>query len=520
MKMIKNAIGRDVPVEAEGWGTLIPFQGASTRLDGSVPVSSCSRSWKTKAPTQDKLADNIRQAVERSGLKDGMTVSFHHHLRNGDAVLQMIMDEIEKMGIKDLTLAPSSLTTSHDAVAGYIRRGTVKRISTSGVRSEVGKAISMGELEIPAIIRSHGGRARAIEEGSMKIDVTFIAAPSADRMGNMTGCEGKSACGALGFPIVDARCADHVIAVTDSLVEYPLHPFISIPQFLVDQVVKVESLGDPSKISTGAARLTKDPLQLRIAKNCFDLILTSGQLKPGWSFQVGVGAISIATASFTRDYMREKGLKGGFCIGGIGGFMTSMLEEGLFSALFDTQSFDASVTESLRNNRNHIEIDTSWYANPFNKGCMVNNLDVVVLSALDVDLDFNVNVLTGHDGILRGASGGHSDTAFGSDLCIITLPAYREGVPSIVDKVQTVVTPGETVDAVVTEMGIAINPLREDLLKMSLKAGLPVIEIEKLKEQIESVTGIPDPVEFDYDHPVALVEYRDGSIIDTVYRVK
>jgi citrate lyase subunit alpha/citrate CoA-transferase len=200
--------------------------------------------------------------------------------------------------------------------------------------------------------------------------------------------------------------------------------------------------------------------------------------------------------------------------------MTSMLEEGLFSALFDTQSFDASVTESLRNNRNHIEIDTSWYANPFNKGCMVNNLDVVVLSALDVDLDFNVNVLTGHDGILRGASGGHSDTAFGSDLCIVTLPAYREGVPSIVDKVQTVVTPGETVDAVVTEMGIAINPLREDLLKMSLKAGLPVIEIEKLKEQIESVTGIPDPVEFDYDHPVALVEYRDGSIIDTVYRVK
>jgi citrate lyase subunit alpha/citrate CoA-transferase len=151
---------------------------------------------------------------------------------------------------------------------------------------------------------------------------------------------------------------------------------------------------------------------------------------------------------------------------------------------------------------------------------MVNNLDVVVLSALDVDLDFNVNVLTGHDGVLREASGGHSDTAFGSDLCIITLPAYREGVPSIVDKVQTVVTPGETVDAIVTEMGIAINPLREDLLKMSLKAGLPVIEIEKLKEQIESVTGIPDPVEFDYDHPVALVEYRDGSIIDTVYRVK
>jgi len=520
MKMIRNAIGRDVPVEAEGWGTLIPFQGASTRLDGSVPVSSCSRSWKAKAPTQDKLADNIRQAVERSGLKDGMTVSFHHHLRNGDAVLQMVMDEIVKMGIKDLTLAPSSLTTSHDAVADYIRNGTITRISSSGVRSEVGKAVSGGELLTPVMIRSHGGRARAIEEGSMKIDVAFIAAPTADPMGNMTGCAGKSACGTLGYPIVDARCADHVIGITDNLVEYPLQPIISIPQFLVDQVVKVESLGDPSKIATGAARLTKDPLQLRIAKNCFDLIVASGMLKPECSFQVGAGAISIATAAYTREYMRDKGMVGSFCLGGITGFTTSMLEEGLFRVIFDTQGFDASVTESLIKNPNHIEIDASWYANPFNKGCMVNNLDVVVLSALDIDLDFNVNVLTGHDGVIREASGGHSDTAFGSDLCIVTLPAYREGVPSIVDKVQTVVTPGETVDAVVTEMGIAINPLREDLLKMSLKAGLPVIDIEKLKEQIESVTGIPDPVEFDYDHPVALVEYRDGSIIDTVYRVK
>jgi len=520
MKMIKNSIGRNVPDSVEGWGQFKPFMGASSRLDNKFPVSSCSNSWNAPAPSNDKIAANLREAIEISGLSDGDTISFHHHLRNGDALLQMVLDIIEEMGIKELVLAPSSLTSAHDAVAGYIRRGTVKRISTSGVRSEVGKAISMGELEIPAIIRSHGGRARAIEEGSMKIDVTFIAAPSADRMGNMTGCEGKSACGALGYPIVDARCADHVIAVTDNLVEYPLHPFISIPQFLVDQVVKVESLGDPSKIATGAARLTKDPLQLRIAKNCFDLILASGKLKPGCSFQVGAGAISIATASYTRDHMREKGLKGGFCIGGIGGFMTSMLEEGLFSALFDTQSFDASVTESLRNNRNHIEIDASWYANPFNKGCLVNNLDVVVLSALDVDVSFNVNVLTGHDGILRGASGGHSDTAFGSDLCIVTLPAYREGVPSIVESVQTVVTPGETVDAVVTEMGIAINPLRPDLLEKASRAGLPVVEMSRLKKQIESITGIPDPVEFDYDHPVAIVEYRDGTLIDTVYKVK
>ncbi|MBN1332123.1 MAG: citrate lyase subunit alpha [Synergistales bacterium] len=520
MKMTTNSIGRKVPVSVPGWGKFSPYNGPASRLDGQYQATTAQICSRVNPASRDKVVPSLREAIENTGLSDGMTISFHHHLRNGDAVLKLVMDTIEEMGIMDLTLAPSSLTDAHDCVADYIRRGTVRRVSTSGVRGEVGKAISSGELEIPAIIRSHGGRARAIEEGSIAIDVAFLAAPTCDQMGNLNGLTGKSACGSLGYAIHDARHARYVIAVTDNLVQYPLHPFISIPQVYVDHVVRVNSLGDPSKIATGAARLTKDPLQLRIAQNAFDLIKASELLAPGCSFQVGVGAISIAVASDVREYMREKGIRGGFCVGGIGGFMTSMLEEGLFEALFDTQGFDASVTDSLLKNPSHIEMDVSWYANPFNKGCIVNNLDVVVLSALDVDLDFNVNVLTGHDGILRGASGGHSDTAFGSSLCIIVLPSYREGVPSIVDRVQTVVTPGETVDAIVTERGIAINPRREDLLLLGRKAGLPLRDIEGLKRETEKVTGIPDPVEFDHDHPVALVEYRDGTLIDTVYRIR
>lgn len=509
-----------VPDNVPGWGEFTPYDRPDSRLNGLFRTVTAGVTSKVNSPSRSKVASSLREAIEKTGLSNGMTVSFHHHLRNGDAVLQTVMDIIEEMGIRNLTLASSSLTGAHDCVADYIRRGTVQRISTSGVRGEVGKAISNGELEIPAIIRSHGGRARAIQEGSISIDVAFLAAPACDAMGNFNGLSGKSACGSLGYAIHDARHARHVIAITDNLIEYPLYPAISVPQFYVDQVVTVDSLGDPSKIATGAARLTKDPLQLRIAKNAFDLIRASELLAPGCSFQVGVGAISIAVASDVRDYMREKKIRGGFCIGGIGGFMTSMLEEGLFQALFDTQGFDASVTDSLLRNPNHIEMDVSWYANPFNKGCLVNNLDVVVLSALDVDVDFNVNVLTGHDGVLRGASGGHSDTAFGSKLCIVVLPSYREGVPSIVDRVQTIVTPGETVDAIVTERGIAINPRRKDLLELGKRAKLPLKDIDVLKKEIESVTGNPDPVEFDYDHPVALVEYRDGTLIDTVYRVK
>jgi len=509
-----------VPDNVPGWGNFSPYNGPASRLDGSFDTVTAPIPHKVNVPSRNKVAPSLQEAIESAGLCNGMTISFHHHLRNGDAVLQMVMDTIQKMGIQDLTLAPSSLTGAHDCVADYIRNGTVRRISTSGVRGEVGKALSRGELEIPAIIRSHGGRARAVEEGSISVDIAFLAAPACDTAGNLNGSEGKSACGSLGYAIHEARHAKHVIAITDNLVNYPLHPHISIAQFYVDQVVKVDSLGDPSKIATGAARLTKDPLQLRIAQNAFNLIKASELLASGCSFQVGVGAISIAVASDVRDYMRGTGIKGGFCVGGIGGFMTSMLEEGLFEALFDTQSFDSSVTDSMLRNPGHVEMDVSWYANPFNKGCLVNNLDVVVLSALDVDLDFNVNVLTGHDGVLRGASGGHSDTAFGSKLCIVVLPSYREGVPSIVEKVQTVVTPGETVDAVVTERGIAINPRREDLLDLAKRSRLPLKDMDDLKREIESVTGIPDPVEFDHDHPVALVEYRDGTLIDTIYRVK
>jgi citrate lyase subunit alpha/citrate CoA-transferase len=220
--------------------------------------------------------------------------------------------------------------------------------------------------------------------------------------------------------------------------------------------------------------------------------------------------------------MREKGIRGSWGCGGITGYMASMLEEGLFDALYDVQSFDAAVQDSLVRFRNHIEIDQSWYANPLNRGCVVHDLDVVVLAALDVDTSFNVNVLTGHDGVLRGASGGHCDTAAGAKLSVVVLPSFRGGVCSIKDAVRAVVTPGETVDAIVTERGICINPLRTDLREAARKAKLPVKEIADLKAEVEALTGkaeeapLPDPKP---ENVVALIEYRDGTILDSLFRI-
>ena len=520
MKTAVNSLGRTVPLEVPGVGAFAPYVSPFDRISRLSGLLSQPRTIRAAMPCRDKRAASLRAAIEKSGLTDGMTVSFHHHLRNGDAVIPMVLAELEAMGFKNLTFAPSSIPDSHDCVADYIKSGLIGRLYTSGVRGKLGKLLSSGEVDIPVIIRSHGGRARAVEEGSIKIDVAFLAAPACDCLGNINGTEGPSACGSLGYAITDAKNAAHVIAVTDNLVQYPLSPKISIPQYLVDQVVVVGSIGDPAKIATGSARITRSPVDLRIAQDSFRLMKAAGIVEPGFSFQMGVGGASLAAAVYLEEYMADKQITGSFGLGGVGGYMASMHDKGMFRTVFDVQSFDAAVTKSMISNPSHIEIDASWYANPFNAGALVNNLDCVILAALEVDTDFNVNVLTGNDGVLRGASGGHQDTAAGAKLSIIVCPSFRGGVPSVKDRVTTITTPGETVDAIVTERGICVNPRRAELLEAALKAKLPVTEITELKKEVEKLTGVPEPIEFDYGKLLAAVEYRDGTLIDGVYAAK
>ena len=152
----------------------------------------------------DKLVKSLREAIALTGLKDGMTVSFHHHLRNGDYVLNMVMDEIAAMGIRDLTVNASSLFDAHRPLIGHIENHVVRKILTDYMSAGVGHAISEGILEEPVEFRTHGGRAQDIVSGKTPIDVAFIAAPSSDPMGNCTGKFGKSACGSLGYAIPDA----------------------------------------------------------------------------------------------------------------------------------------------------------------------------------------------------------------------------------------------------------------------------------------------------------------------------
>ncbi len=158
------------------------------------------------------------------------------------------------------------------------------------------------------------------------------------------------------------------------------------------------------------------------------------------------------------------------------------------------------------------------YASPLSKGAVINQLDTCILSALEVDTNFNVNVMTGSDGVIRGASGGHCDTAFAAKMSLVISPLIRGRIPTFVDEVNTVITPGTSVDVVVTEVGIAINPNRQDLVDHFKSLNVPQFSIEELKEKAYAIVGTPERIQYG-DKVVALIEYRDGSLMDVVYNV-
>lgn len=511
----RNAVGRAIPTSIEGLGRLTPFKGAFAHTPTQREFTPRA-TWHR--PGQSKMTETIRQALENCGLADGMTLSFHHHFRNGDHLVNMVIDEVAAMGVRDITIAPSSLQSIHEKLIPHIRSGVITGIQTSGLRGEIARVLSTENLlKTPIIIRSHGGRPRAIESGDTSIDIAIIGAPAADAFGNVNGVEGPNACGSLGYAIADATYATHTVVVTDYLIPYPACP-VSIPQTLVDYVVVAEGIGDPRGIVSGATRITRNPMELLIAEKANEVILASGLVQQDFSFQAGTGGSSLAVAHFLRQYMRENNIKGSFASGGINGYLVDMLEEGLFRTLVDVQCFDLKAIESIRKNPNHMEMSASYYANPHNKGCVAHQLDVMVLSATEIDVQFNVNVITGSNGIIMGASGGHCDTAAGSKLAIVVAPLFRGRLPIVVDQVTTVVTPGESIDALVTEYGVAVNPARTDLKERFREKGLKTVEIHELKERAEKVTGKPTkPVVT--DEIIGLVEYRDGTIIDTIKKV-
>ena len=466
----------------------------------------------------DKVVRSLKEAIELAGVQSGMTVSFHHHMRNGDFVLNMVMEELAQKGIKNLTVNASSVFDCHKPLIDHIQNGVVTKLCCNYMAAGVGRAISAGIMDTPVEFRTHGGRPADIVSGKTPIDVAFIAAPTSDTMGNCTGKIGKSACGSLGYAYADAMYAKKVVVITDNLVPYPLTER-SIDETYIDYVVPVEAIGDPAGIVSGTTKITRDPVGLVMAETAAKVIQASGLLKDGFSFQTGAGGATLAAAKYLKDIMLKDNIKGSFGLGGITGYMVDMLNAGCFQKLLDVQCFDLKAVESIRTNPNHSEVSAMHYASPNAKSAAVDSLDVVLLGATEVDLGFNVNVHTDSNGSIMGGSGGHSDTAAGAKLAMIIAPLSRARLPIVTDKVQCISTPGKTIDVLVTQRGVAVNPNQAELKRALQAAKLPVCDIEELKARAEAICGAPKAVRHG-NKVVANVIYRDGTVIDQLYSVE
>lgn len=511
-----NAVGRDIPEEILKATGKEVFQGNhyrdgyTYRKDG--PDTRCVINNEGR-----KLVDSIHDVLVKCKIKDGMTLGFHHHFREGDYIVNLVMEEVHKMDIKDITICASSLGKAHDAIVPYIEDGTITGIQSSGVRGKIGKAISEGKLRGLAVMRSHGGRVRAIESGETRIDIAFIGSPTCDDYGNCRGIGGKSDCGVLSYAVVDADHADKVVAITDCLVPFPNFP-AHISMTRVDYVVVVDAIGNPDKIATGAAKPTTDMRKLMMADYCTRFLIHTPYFKDGFSYQTGVGGASIASTVSLAKIMKERNIRMRFGVGGLTKPMCDLLVNGQVDCLLDTQDFDLDAVESVKDLK-HFRISAGEYADPFNKGAVVNKLDFVILAALEVDVNFNCNVVVGSDGMITGAQGGHPDTAAGARCTIVIVPLLQGRIPAVCTDVTTVTTPGESIDVVITDYGIAVNPRRQDLIECMKEADLPFKTIEELRDIAYSIAGEPERVAFT-DKVVGIIESRDGTIMDVVRQVK
>ena len=377
----------------------------------------------------DKMVKDIHEALVKCNAHDGMTVSFHHHFREGDLVVCMVMEEIHKMGFKNITLSASSLGKAHDALVPMIEDGTIVNIESSGVRGKIGDAISHGKLKGLATMRSHGGRVRAIETGETHVDIAFIGAPSCDEYGNCSGMGGKTNCGVLSYAYVDAEMADYVVAVTDCLVDYPNYP-AEINQTKVDYVCVVDQIGIPEKIATGAAKPTTDQRKILMAEYCTQVVANTPYFKDGFSYQTGVGGASIASTISLSKIMEEKNIHMGLGVGGLTKPMCELLDRGLARKLVDTQdsTWTLSTTSAPTQPLPHL----CWRVRkPDEQGRLVNKLDYVILASLEVDTHFNCNVVVDSSGMVTGAQGGHPDTAAGAQCTIVIVPLLQGRIPAV-----------------------------------------------------------------------------------------
>lgn len=510
-----NAAGRPVPTEVNG-EPVVPYMGVGKYKPVASKCSPVIPSCADFPADGNKCVASLKEALVKAGLRDGMTISTHHHLRDGDLVANNVFDIAHELGIKGLRWFPSASFPCHDHLIPYLEDGTIAGIEGS-MNGPLGKFTSAGKMERTAVLRSHGGRVQAIQDGEVKIDIAVMAAPCADPFGNANGLGGPSATGVLSYADIDVRYADKVIVVTDNLVPFPCLP-MQIEGNFVDAVVLVGKIGFPEKIMGGTTQVTRSPDRLIIAELTARFCEATGIVHDGCIIQAGAGGISLAIATFLHQTAQKNGWKIQAGFGGTTRYMVDMLKDGTMKYILDAQVFDTEAIRSLNENPGHTAFTLNNIYNYHSKGNFATMIDMVSLGATEIDVHFNGNVVTHSDGILLHGIGGWQNCLFAKNT-IIAVPLFRDRIPVIVDEVTTLCGPGELIDVVVTERGIAINPLRTDLIAKAADTGLPLKSILELKEMAEAICGKPEKPRFT-DKVVGVVKWVDGTVLDVIRQVE
>ncbi len=515
--MVPNAAGRSVPLHVNG-AEQTPYGGVGQHHTSAVKSKPRVRSCAEFPPDGNKIVKTLAAALKKAGIADGMTISTHHHLRNGDILTNYLFDTIKKLGVRDIRWYPSASFPCHEHLVKYLIDGTIHHIEGS-MNGPLGRFASSGTMRGTGILRSHGTRYQAVQDGEVHIDIAVLAAPAADPFGNANGLSGPSACGPLGFALVDSEYADNVIVVTDHLVGFPCVPW-HIQGNNVDSVVVVDSLGDPAKIVSGTTEITKSPDRLLIADYIARFIEDAGIMRDGFSLQAGAGGINLAFLLSLKERMKKAGVRARFMRGGSTKYLVEMLHDGLTEYILDGQAFDQEGIRSLAADPRHVSTSPFTSYNYHGKGNFASMLDAVVLGATEVDVNFNANVVTHSDGLLLHGLGGWQDCLF-AKCTILAVPSLRDRVPIIVDEVTTLCGPSELIDVVVTERGIAVNPRRTDLLKRISKSSLPIRSLAEIQNEVVAMCGgRPAPPRLNTHHIAAVVKWVDGTVLDSIYSVE
>jgi citrate lyase subunit alpha/citrate CoA-transferase len=118
-KLVENAAGRAVPAEVNG-REAVPYRGVGKHRPGGNKAAPPIVSVADYPDCGDKTVPDLKAALKAAGIKDGMTISTHHHLRNGDYVANAVFDAAAELGVRDLMWFPSASFPCHAPIIGHM----------------------------------------------------------------------------------------------------------------------------------------------------------------------------------------------------------------------------------------------------------------------------------------------------------------------------------------------------------------------------------------------------------------